>query len=451
MFERVMPEYFAGALWADQTVAHPLGIAALIAALAFLFLVPRRYALLSLIFIAVALPGAQRIAVFSLDFTFIRIIILGTLLTAAVRGHTRGLRLGLADGLIGLAALWSLVAGGFLQGGFNGVVSALGDTINTLGAYLVGRIYIRSLADLHRLLLWLAAIAVPMLAFFIFEKLTGRNLFGLFGGVPEETMMRNDSLRAQGPFSHPLMAGVFWASLLPCLFALWMARVNSRLYLSVAILCMTLIVVMTASSTPLVAIALGVFAVAGFIVRRYLRIMIGLAFVGLVGLHFTMEMPVWHLISRIDLSGGSTGWHRYNLIEQSINHFHEWWAFGTLHTGHWGWGLQDITNQYVLEGTTGGILQLLLFVALLACIFLQLSNTLRRTRNRASYWLLWGIGASLFVHCVSFLAVSYFGQTVPLFYLFLGGAASLTLPLQRRIRRPPLARLEEMAPLASPA
>lgn len=450
MFERQMPDHFGGALWADQTLAHPLGIAVLLAALAALLVLPRRYAIIPLILIAVALPGAQRIAVLTLDFTFIRIVILATLILAALRGHTRGLQLGTPDLLISLWVCWGVIAGGILSGGFSGVIAGIGGAIDTLGAYLIGRTYIRSLADLRRLIVWLSIIAIPMLAFFLVEQFTGRNLFGFFGGVPEETIIRNGRMRAQGPFSHPIMAGVFWASLLPCIGALWIARAGSRPALVISILCMGLIVVNTASSTPIMAVLFGIFGMALFPLRRYLRLLVTGVFVAMLGLHMVMEMPIWHLISRIDLSNGSTGWHRYNLIQQSINHFNEWWAFGTEATGHWGWGLQDITNQYILEGVSGGLLQMLLFVALLTCIFLRIGRKLRQTRSRAAYWLLWAVGVTLFVHCMSFLAVSYFGQLVCLFYLFLGSTVAVSEPNRRIVPRQAPALLHRAGPVGSP-
>ncbi|AOS96481.1 hypothetical protein AUP74_01016 [Microbulbifer aggregans] len=450
MFERQMPDHFGGALWADQTMAHPLGIAALIAALVALFLLPRRYAMLPLIFIAVALPGAQRIAVLTLDFTFIRIVILATLALAAFRGHTRGLRFGMPDFLIGLWVCWGIIAGGILSGDSSGIIGAAGHAIGTFGAYLIGRTYIRSLADLRRYLLWLSFIAIPMLAFFLVEQFTGRNVFGFFGGVPEETIIRNGRMRAQGPFSHPIMAGVFWASLLPCIGALWIARAGSRPALVLSILCMGLIVVNTASSTPIMAVLFGIFGMALFPLRHYLRVLVTGVFAAMLGLHMVMEMPIWHLIARIDLSNGSTGWHRYNLIQQSINHFNEWWAFGTESTGHWGWGLQDITNQYILEGVSGGLLQMLLFIALLTCIFLRLGRKLRQTRSRAAYWLLWGVGVTLFVHCMSFLAVSYFGQLVCLFFIFLGSAVAVSETKRRTAIRQAPAMPHQAGPIGSP-
>ena len=35
----------------------------------------------------------------------------------------------------------------------------------------------------------------------------------------------------------------------------------------------------------------------------------------LLGLHLVMKGPVWALIARVDLVGGSTGWHRFKIVD----------------------------------------------------------------------------------------------------------------------------------------
>ena len=45
-------------------------------------------------------------------------------------------------------------------------------------------------------------------------------------------------------------------------------------------------------------------------------------------LHFVMNHGIWHLIARIDLVGGSTGYHRFHLIDKAIAHFGERWLVG---------------------------------------------------------------------------------------------------------------------------
>ena len=41
----------------------------------------------------------------------------------------------------------------------------------------------------------------------ILEHLTGRNVFSVFGGVPEFTVIREGKLRAQAAFAHAIVAG----------------------------------------------------------------------------------------------------------------------------------------------------------------------------------------------------------------------------------------------------
>jgi hypothetical protein len=146
----------------------------------------------------------------------------------------------------------------------------------------------------------------------------------------------------------------------------------------------------------------------------------------LVALHLVMKGPVWHLISRIDLVGGSTGYHRYNLIDQTIHRFGEWWLFGTYSTAHWGWFLFDTANMYVNEAVRGGLVTLLLFVAVLVMAFRGVGKILAESKDdRGRYLFAWALGVALFAHCMMFIAVSYFGQIIVVWYLLLAAIASL--------------------------
>ena len=153
---------------------------------------------------------------------------------------------------------------------------------------------------------------------------------------------------------------------------------------------------------------------------------------GLIGtltlLHLIMKNPVWHLIARIDFVGGSTGWHRFNLFDQFLRRFGEWWLIGTQSTAHWGEGLEDVTNQFVLEGATGGLLTLCIFVAIVVLAFREVG--LLRQGVQESRWreaLAWSFGVALFVHVTAFFAVSYFAQIIVIWYLLLATIVSIRL------------------------
>ena len=109
---------------------------------------------------------------------------------------------------------------------------------------------------------------------------------------------------------------------------------------------------------------------------------------------------------------------------------------GTDNTAHWGWGLQDTTNQYVAEGVNGGLVTLVLFVLMLKASFPQLRlarTACERFEGPKPPWALlaWGCSVSLAVHCVSFISVTYFGQFLQFFFFFVA-----TVPAFARIKRP---------------
>jgi hypothetical protein len=173
-------------------------------------------------------------------------------------------------------------------------------------------------------------------------------------------------------------------------------------------------------------VVVGAAGAAMFLVRGWMKpVRWGLLF-GLIALHMVMKQPVWHLICRIDMVGGSTGYHRFRLIQGAIDFFPEWCLMGTASTAHWGWHLYDVTNQYVLEAVRGGAVTLGLFVAIIGVAFQQVGR-LRKSVEGQRYRevVAWGLGVALFVHCMNFLAISYFGQIITVWYLTLGAIGSL--------------------------
>jgi hypothetical protein len=114
------------------------------------------------------------------------------------------------------------------------------------------------------------------------------------------------------------------------------------------------------------------------------------------------------------------------LIDEAINHFFEWFLIGVQETGHWGYGLEDVTNQYVLEGVRGGILSLALFISIIVISFRDVGFLWRSARSKSLTMLAWALGVCLFIHCMNFLAVSYFGQITVIWYMLLAMIASLS-------------------------
>jgi hypothetical protein len=418
-----------------QTVLHPVGLAAVIVLGLAMLLVPRRYAMWPMIIMACFIAPAQRVSVFSLNFTLLRIMVLFGTARVLIRREMGGFRWNYLDtSLVAYAISATTIYILQYQNG-DALKYKLGVMYDVFGLYFLVRCLIRSWEDIEVAAKGCVVVSVPVLAAFYVEHRTARNLFAFLGGVPAVTIIREGRVRCQGAFAHPIMAGCFWAALVPMIGALYWTGRKGKIWAVVGLATSTTIVSLTASSTPMAAEIIAVIGALAFFVRYRMRAVRWGIVIVLIALHFARDKPVWHLLARIDLSGGSTGYHRYALIDGAIHHFGEWWLLGTRDTEHWGEGLSDLTDQYVLEGVWGGLLTLILFINLITQGF-RAAGRIWRIRNltRAQLAMAWALGVCLFVHTTNFFGVSYFGQMPLIWYLHLGAIGSM-LPVTSAANR----------------
>jgi hypothetical protein len=259
-----------------------------------------------------------------------------------------------------------------------------------------------------------------------------------------------------GAFPHPIMAGSVAASFFPLCVGLWLARPRERMLALAASLGSLVAVLTSASSGPLSALVFVGFGMGLWPLRRYLRLVLWSAAGALVFLAFYMKQPIWHLFARINIVGGSTGWHRAALIESAIEHFREWGLAGVDESA--GYYIIDVTNHYLIEGVRSGFVTLVLFTAIPFLAFRAVGVAIRRidrlgflrADDRQTWKILsWSLGCGLLAHAVSFTGVSYFGQALLLFYVNVALiAANLQLATDaQRVRAPARAA----RPLGAPA
>lgn len=297
--------------------------------------------------------------------------------------------------------------------------------------------------------MWLS---LPIVAVFAWEKKTGMNLFANLGGVPARTIIRDGELRCQGPFPHPILAGYFWASLLPVFLSRWWKSAAAKPLVIASLVAGSGIVILSSATTPLLGGIAGIGVMSLYAIRSYMRPLRWAALGVLASLHIVMNAPVWHLLGRVNVVTGSTGYHRYRLIDAAIAHFGEWFLIGTESTGHWGRQMFDLTNQYVREGVKGGLLGLVLFCAILAYGFQGVGRSWRRAPRFQTRMLIWSLGCFLFANAVMFLAISfsYSRQNLVPWYFVLAALATLApAPARRSVRRRATTS-ERRAPAARP-
>ncbi len=420
---------------------------------------PRRYVVVPMLIAACCIPPSQRVVVVTLDFHCLRILVLAGLLRITMFSEHRGFKSKPIDTLVVLWALASTAALTLNHGTLEAFINRLGMMFEALGMYFLFRITIRDYTDVKSIVRLIALLVVPVAMAFVLEHSSGRNIFSVFGGVPEETIIRFGRLRCQGPFPHPIMAGCFWVALTPLIASLWYGRGTDRYFAAAGLAGSSVVILMCASATPLGGALAVALALAIFPLRRWLS-WIRYATVGLIIMvQLLMISPIWHLMARFSLVEGSSGWYRSRIIDDFIIHFRQWCLIGTDNYESWlPLGHADITNHYILQGLEGGAITLMLFVAIITAAFVAVGRTLRSSRRRAILRqgagngngrrgnsvaraaITWALGVSLLAHCVLFMGTSYFGQPIMIWYLTLAMIGSLA-PAGRT--RGPVLRLRE--------
>jgi hypothetical protein len=391
--------------------------------------VPQRFALVPLLIAACHLPVVTLLIP---NTTAMRVLLLILLIRAALSERPPLPRVRLDFWV----AAWScvLVVTGFWhldQSDHNPITTRLGLVFDYAGAYVCGRIYLCSASGLTRYARAIAWIIMPLAGAMLVEKLTGFNIYG-FVGADYNAIVRNGQVRASGSFGNAILAGTMGAATLPLVLLLWRTH---PLASTIGAIASTCVVFASASSGPYLTFAFVLFGYALWPFRAHLRLIRLSVIAALVLLHFVMNDPVWYLMARIEVSEGSTAYHRAELITQALNHLDEWWAVGTEYTRHWlpygiEWSRQhvDVTNYFLKMGVLGGLALMITFVAIFVAAFSHIGNALAasdellvvQVRNAA-----WAMGLSLAAYCVAFLGVAPYDQTVLFIFLLIGAAPSL--------------------------
>jgi len=393
------------------------------------FVLPRRLAIVPLLLTFAWMTRGQVLELGSADFTVMRIVICAGFLRVLLRGERPAHGLNAVDGWLLVWAAWLMAVVPFHADG--AAVFRLGLMGDYLGGYFLARIFLRSAQDVSFGFKVLCVCFVPVAISMVVEKLSGLNPFFALGGVHELAEIRNGKIRASGPYAHPILGGTVGAALMAMAMSLWRDHRASAL---VGLAAGATMVVASNSSGP---ILMGLFVVLGLLMwnfRQHMNALRWSALAGVLALAAVMRDPVYFVIAKIDLAGGSTGWHRAQLIHSSIAHLDEWWITGTDRTRHWmSSGIvgntqdADITNHYLQMGVWGGLPLMVIFCIALVMAFRMIGRAVRQTMDAPSGHRpqCWFIGAALFGYVMSFLSISLFDQSNFGFMLLLA-AASVT-------------------------
>jgi hypothetical protein len=290
------------------------------------------------------------------------------------------------------------------------LIKSLGDLLDALGGYFVLRFVIHDRTDIIRAIKVLAVVAMVTAPLMVNEQISHKNIFGLLGGVANVPAVRDGQVRSQGAFAVYITAGVFGASLIPLCIWLWTSG-GSRVLAALGAISGTVMTMTSHSSTPLLAYAFGLVGLAFWPFRNRMRLFRWGIVLVLAALQLSMKAPFWALIARIDLTGSSSGYQRYQLIDTCIRHFWDWWLLGARNYDAWGFNMWDLSNQYVAYAVTGGLLSIVLFIGVISRSFSRLGTARKRIAgNRKQEWFLWCLAAALLAHVTAYFGIGYFDQ-----------------------------------------
>lgn len=413
-----------------MTSIHPFAIVAILLAAVAMLTLPRRWALAPMVLVSVVVAPFERVAIFGLDFSALRILVVVGTVRVFLQGENRGFRWnGLDKVLLAWTASRTLIytARKVSAAAF---VTQLGNSFDVVGYYFLGRLLIRSWKDLDCLVVALIAATIPIAFFFSYEASTGTNPFGFYESISHVARTRAGEIRAHGAFSHSILAGAFFVSALPLVMArMW--RPGASKLASLAALAATFVIVETCrSSTPIIGLGVAGIGAGFYLLRSHMRavrwgIVAGLLFLQV----FVMQQPLWHLFYRVGALGisSSTGYHRFRLFDAFVHHWRDWILMGVSGTGHWGRQMHDTTSYILAQGMHGGIITLVLFGVMMTLAFSQCGQILKSVEpHRSTRIFAWGLAVAVLGHLAMMNAVSYYDQVLLVFFLTLAAVGSLT-------------------------
>lgn len=407
---------------------------------------PRRWAALPLLLAAAYTTREPIVDLGPASLSVLRVLVVIGIARVLVRGERIATGIVTLDRLIVAWAVLLVVMSAFHSS--NAWTLRLGMVWGDIGTYLLLRVFIQDLTDVKRLFGAFTVALAPLALLMLYEKYAQHNPFAIMGGSGLANI-REGHVRAYGPFAHSILAGTVGAACFPMALYVW----RQNRFVALLGLAATLgIVYASTSSGPIMMVGFALAALWLWNVRSRLRLVRWGSVAMICGLQIVMQDPVYFLMARVDITGGSQGWYRAQLIRSSLQHINEWWLAGTDYTRHWmpsgipaNANNTDITNHLLAMGVLGGLPLLILFVAVLASAFRAVGRAVRAHEGqRDTQFLSWTLGAILFAHVMNFWAISLFDQSVVFLYLiFAAIAAALppqSAPAIARERRPMVGR-----------
>lgn len=361
----------------------------------------------------------------------LRFIVITSLIRLIMRGEHKNIIWNKMDGLFVIFGAWMIISAYFHQDNYSVITNRAGHICDIFGVYFSLRSYISDISEAKYAISCLAIILFPIAILMIIEKVQVHNYFADIWGGLSRPMIRNGNVRARGPFAHPILAGTVGAVCVPFMIGILKEHRTRGYFGIISCLC---IVATCGSSGPIMSLGGSLVALYYWKYRTTTRYIPAVSIIAYIMLDLYMADPAYFILAKIDIAGGSTGWHRAKLIQASIEHLSEWWIIGTEYTRHWmptgvTWSQDhtDITNYYLRFGVYGGLPLIFIFVYIIMTAYTYIGKMIEDNRTILANhkYFIWSLGSSLFSHTATMISVSYFDQSFVFVYFTLAAISSM--------------------------
>ena len=405
------PQNFRFGGGAAETMLTPVMALAMLIVIGLIFTRPRNQVIVPFLLGCFTIPLQQVVVLGGLHFTVLRILIIAGLIRKATSGGTSraGKFPGGFNGVDRMVILWAIslqtiVSLQWME--MQSFIHNLGDFLDMFGGYLVVRFFIPDGETVRRTIKTLAVVCIIQGVCMLNEQISHVNVFGYVGGLGPWLTIRDGKIRSEGVLGC-ISAGAFAGALIPLFLWLWTQR-KCRTLAYAGLAGATTMVFTSNSSSSLLALAATALAIFFWPLRKQMRLVRWALALTLVALHLVMKAPVWALISRVDLTGSSSGYHRFYLVDNCIRHFGDWWLLGYKHYDQWGFMMFDLCNQFVVQAVNGGLLALVAYIAIFSRSFGAIGKARKKVEgDRGREWFLWCLGSTLFSIVVAHFGINY--------------------------------------------
>jgi hypothetical protein len=422
----MIPDSYRYGGGATDSTIHPFVAVLCFLAIICILTLPRRHASLPLLWMTFLVSVGQQFYIAGIHMFALRLVI-GVGVVRALLSPDKPRRMTGVDTAFLICAVAQAIGPILLFGEGQTVVYEIGYFWDWVGGYWLCRWLIQDEEDILRVIKYTGILIIPIAVGMAIEQWKLFNIFSIFGELPVIPSIREGKVRAQGVFEHSLTAGFVAAVIVPWFMILWKSG-RSRLIAVIGLIAATGMMLASNSSTTYSAYG-AVFV--GLLVwwqryrmRRVRQVIVG----ALVCLQCVMKAPIWFLLARVDITGGSSGYHRATLVDSCIRHFTEWFLIGTNNNVGWGLDMFDVQDQYVNVAYAGGLVGLVCFIMVISRSFGQIGRAVQRAgADRKKTWLLWLLGCALFANVVGFFGVNYFDQSRVAWFLLLAMISASTV------------------------